>query len=162
MVLVALCVSTNAHAVSSCQDIQTNYDLVKADAVSVQTNSALFAAADNGCEDLARKLIATGASVLARDRRGAMPLAHAARAGELRLVSLFLAKGAPINARDLDGGTALFAAAEHEKASTVATLLAKGAAPNLSGHSPATIRSSKSSWRMALIGMRTTKLARRP
>jgi uncharacterized protein len=138
MVLLALCVSAKAHAASSCQDIQTNYDLVKADAVSVQTNSALFAAADNGCEDLARKLIATGASVLARDRRGAMPLAHAARAGEVDLVSLFLAEGAPINARDLDGGTALFAAAEHEKSSTVATLLAKGADPNLSGRSDLT------------------------
>ena len=129
--LLALGVSANAHAMNSCQDIQTNYDLVKAEAVSVQTNSALFAAADNGCEDLARKLITTGASVLARDRRGAMPLAHAARTGELTLVSLFLAEGAPINARDLDGGTALFSAAEHEKASTVATLLAEGADPNL-------------------------------
>jgi ankyrin repeat protein len=135
MVLLALCVSAKAHAANFCQDIQTNYDLVKAEVVSVQTNSALFAAADNGCEDLARKLITTGASVLARDRRGAMPLAHAARAGKVSLVSLFLADGAPINARDVDGGTALFAAAEHEKASTVTLLLAKGADPNLSGRS---------------------------
>ena len=133
--VLALCVSAKARAEISCQEIQTNYDLVKTEAVSVQTNSALFAAADNGCEDLARKLIATGASVLARDRRGAMPLAHAAHEGRLSLVSQFLADGAPINARDVDGGTALFAAAEHQKASTVTLLLAKGADPNLSGRS---------------------------
>ena len=133
--VLALCVSGKARAEISCQEIQTNYDLVKAEAVSVQTNSALFAAADNGCEDLARKLIATGASVLARDRRGAMPLAHAAHEGRLSLVSLFLADGSPINARDVDGGSALFAAAEHEKASTVTLLLAKGADPNVSGRS---------------------------
>ena len=110
--LFACCVSAPARAEDSCLDIQRNYDLVKAEAVSVQTNAALFAAADSGCEDLARKLIGEGASVEARDARGAMPLTHAAREGRLKLVALFLANGAPINARNVDGGTALFAAEE--------------------------------------------------
>ena len=81
--LFACCVSAQARAEDSCLDIQRNYDLVKAEAVSVQTNAALFAAADSGCEDLARKLIGEGASVEARDARGAMPLTHAAREGRL-------------------------------------------------------------------------------
>src|ERR1700683_588736 len=115
--LFAFCMIAKARAEDSCLDIQRNYDLVKAEAVSVQTNAALFAAADSGCEDLARKLIGEGASVEARG----------AREGRLRLVALFLANHAPINARDVDGGTALFAAAQHQKPSTITLLLAKGA-----------------------------------
>ena len=116
-----------------CGEIERDYELIKAEAVSVQINMALFAAADKGCEALARKLLDAGASPLARDRRGAGPLAHAARGGQIKLVELFLAKGAPIDARNVDGGTALFAAAEAEKHSTVALLLTKGADPNLPG-----------------------------
>src|SRR5580698_7097609 len=135
IVLAAICMNVEARAEDSCLDIQRNYDLVKTEAVSVQTNAALFAAADSGCEDLARRLIADGASVQARDPRGAMPLTHAAREGRLRLVALFLANGAPVNARNVDGGTALFAAAEREKPATVKLLLDKGADPNLTGRS---------------------------
>ncbi len=116
-----------------CGEIERDYELIKAEAVSVQINMTLFAAADKGCAALARKLIDAGASLLARDRRGASPLAHAARAGQIKLVELFLAQGAPIDARNVDGGTALFAAAEAEKHSTVTLLLAKGADPNLPG-----------------------------
>src|SRR3984885_14362621 len=134
----ASCMTAKARAEDSCLDIQRNYDLVKAEAVSVQTNAALFAAADSGCEDLARKLIGEGASVEARDARGAMPLTHAAREGRIKLVALFLASGAPVNARNVDGGTALFAAAEHQKPSPVTLLLAKGADPNLTGRSSLT------------------------
>jgi uncharacterized protein len=133
--LLMLCTTAVARAEDSCADIQRNYDLVKRDAISVQVNAALFAAADSGCEDLARKLIVDGASVQARDARGAMPLTHAAREGRLRLVMLFLADGAPINARNVDGSSALFAAAEHEKTGTVRLLLTKGADPNLAGRS---------------------------
>ena len=93
--LVALCMIAEARAEDSCLEIERNYDLVKAEAVSIQTNAALFAAADSGCEDLARKLIGEGASVAARDPRGAMPMTHAAREGRLKLVALFLANGAP-------------------------------------------------------------------
>jgi uncharacterized protein len=135
-VALLLALSTaKAWADESCAEIQRNYELVKREAVSVQKNSALFAAADNGCEELARMLIADGASILARDRHGAMPLAHAAREGRLKLASQLLADGAPIDARDIDGSTALFAAAEHQKPSTVTLLLANGADPNLAGRS---------------------------
>jgi uncharacterized protein len=140
--LLALAAIAAAHAQApqprpeeNCGEIERNYEMVKAEAVSIQTNIALFAAADRGCEPLAKKLLEAGGSLLARDRRGAMPLAHAARGGHPRLVAFFLTNGAPIDARNLDGGTALFAAAEGEKHSTVALLLDKGADPNLSGRS---------------------------
>ena len=102
------------HPDEDCGDIERNYELIKADAVSVQINTALFNAADRGCESLAKKLLDAGASLLARDRLGAMPLAHAARDGHVRLVEFFLAQGAPIDARNVAGATALFAAAENE------------------------------------------------
>ena len=102
-------------AEENCGEIARNYELIKADAVSIQTNMALFAAADRGCDDLARRLLDSGASLQARDRRGAMPLAYAARSGQIRLVEFFLAQGAPIDARNVDGETALYAAAQGEK-----------------------------------------------
>src|ERR1700733_12574565 len=90
-----------ARADQDCRDIEHNYELIKTNAVAVQTNLALFAAADSGCEDLGPKLIAAGASVLARDRLGSMPLAHAAGAGRDKLVEMLLADNAPIDARNL-------------------------------------------------------------
>ena len=73
----------------------------------------------------------------ARDRLGAMPLAHGARraAGLGRAPP---AKGAAIDARDLADSTALFVAAESERQATVTALLAKGADPNLPGRSGVT------------------------
>ena len=86
--LLALAAITAAHAQApkpqpkeNCGEIERDYEMVKAEAVSIQTNIALFAAADRGCEPLAKKLLEAGGSLLTRDRRGAMPLAHAARGG---------------------------------------------------------------------------------
>jgi ankyrin repeat protein len=136
-VLACLCAGKPAHAVepTTCRELERKFDLIKGDIVSIQRNSALFAAADAGCEEFARSLLAAGASLDARDRLGAMPLAHAARAGQRALVDLFLAKGAQIDARDIAGATALCVAAENERQATVALLLAKGANPNLPGRS---------------------------
>jgi ankyrin repeat protein len=124
--------------VASCRELERKFDLIKAYSVSVQRNSALFAAADAGCEEFARRLLAAGASLEARDRLGAMPLAHAARAGQRTVVELFLGKGAQIDARDLAGATALWVAADSERQASVALLLAKGADPNLPGRSGVT------------------------
>ena len=124
-----------ARAEEDCGDVERNYDLVKADAVSVQTNAALFAAADSGCE-LWRASSSTPAPRARPRPRGAMPLTHAAREGRLKLVALFLASGAPINARNVDGGTALFAAAEQPEAvDRRRCCWPKGADPNLTGRS---------------------------
>jgi ankyrin repeat protein len=127
--------SAQAAEAAPCRELERRYELIKIDTVSVQLNSALFAAADAGCDDLARRLLAAGASLEARDRLGAMPLTHAARAGQRALVELFLGKGAPIDGRDIAGSTALYVAAENERQATVALLLAKGANPNLPGRS---------------------------
>jgi ankyrin repeat protein len=123
---------------AACRELERQLDLVKPDMVSVQLNAALFSAADAGCEALARRLLAADASLAARDRLGARPLARAARAGQRALVELFLAEGAAIDARDLADSTALYAAAESERQATVAALLAKGADPNLPGRSGVT------------------------
>jgi ankyrin repeat protein len=126
------------HGADSCGDIERNYQLAKSEIISVQMNEALFAAADADCGALARNLIHDGASLQARDRLGAMPLAHAARAGHPKMVEFFLGKDAPIDARNVAGSTALLGAADNEKPATVALLLAKGANPNLPGRSGVT------------------------
>ena len=123
---------------ATCRELERKFDLIKADVVSVQLNAALFSAADAGCEEFARRLLTAGAALEARDRLGAMPLAHAARAGQRALVELFLAKGAKIDGRDLAGATALYLAAQSERPATVALLLAKGADPDLPGQSGVT------------------------
>ncbi len=140
IMLACLFAAAPAQAVeaATCRELGRKFDLIKADMVSAQLNSALFAAADGGCEEFAERLLAAGASLEARDRLGAMPLAHAARAGQRALVALLLARGAPIDARDIAGATALYLAAENERPATVALLLQKGADPNLPGRSGVT------------------------
>src|SRR6266849_7545499 len=122
-----------AAAEADCRELDRNYTIAKPSITSVQLNATLFASAAKDCGALARRLIADGASLQARDRAGAMPLAHAARGGHAALVARLLAEGAAIDARDLNGATALYAAAEAERPATVAALLAKGADPNLAG-----------------------------
>jgi uncharacterized protein len=137
-VVVGACIGLSAPALPAeegCRDIEVSYDLAKASISSVELNAALFSSAGKGCVALARRLLAAGASLQARDRRGAIPLAHAARGGNIAMVELFLAAGAPIDARDLSGATALYGAAESERPTTVAVLLAHGADPNLPGGS---------------------------
>ena len=85
--LFAVCAIAKARAEDSCLDIQRNYDLVKAEAVSVQTNAALFAAADSGCEGLARKLIGEGASIEARASSLAMSFSNRAMSMPISLAT---------------------------------------------------------------------------
>src|SRR5215468_9484881 len=136
--LALFCVTATRHlgaAEADCRDLEQNYAQTKAGITSIQLNTLLFASAGRDCGALARRLTAAGALLQARDRTGAMPLAHAARRGHAALVARFLAEGAAIDARDLNGGTALYAAAEAERPTTVAALLARGADPNLAGRS---------------------------
>jgi len=137
-----------AHAMgaANCADLEHRFDLIKTDVASDQLNSALFSAIEMGCQELARTLLAAGASLETRDPFGATPLAHAARAGQRAMTDFLLAKGAQIDARDLSGATALYHAAANEKQATVALLLAKGANPNVPGRSgltPLAIAASK-------------------
>ena len=75
-------------AEGDCRDAEVAYDTAKSTITSVELNATLFSAASKGCLALARRLIAAGASLAARDRRGAMPLAHAARAGSVAVGSI--------------------------------------------------------------------------
>src|ERR1700756_2578504 len=50
-----------------CRELDHRFDQIRLEISSVQLNSALFSAADTGCEGLARKLLAAGASLEARD-----------------------------------------------------------------------------------------------
>src|SRR5262245_19696502 len=77
--LVAAFAAGNAQP-SACREREIKFELKKSQITSLETNQALFASSDNGCDQLARRLLAEGASLEARDRFGAMPLAHAARA----------------------------------------------------------------------------------
>ena len=138
LAFAALAAIPAARADEDCSDVERNYELIKSEAVSVQINMTLFAAADRGCEALVRKLLDSGASLLARDRLGVMPLAYAARGGHVSLVGFFLDRGAPVDARNVAGSTALLAAVERRKNAVVKLLLARGANPNLAGRSGVT------------------------
>jgi ankyrin repeat protein len=140
--------SPPSHAMdaANCGDLEHRFDLIQADVASDQLDSALFSAAEMGCQELARKLLTTGAQLEARDRLGATPLAHAARAGQLAMAKFLLAEGAQIDARDISGATALYDAANDERQATVALLVAKGAdldLPGRSGLTPLAIAASK-------------------
>src|SRR5579871_6861812 len=123
LLLAVLHLTSATSAEADCRELDRNYALAKVDVTSIQRNALLFASAAKDCGALARRLIADGASLQARDRTGAMPLALAARGGHAALVERFLAAGAAIDARDLSGATALYAAVDSERPATVAALL---------------------------------------
>ena len=139
-VLISLAAAPRASSATpdACRELEVKLQLIKPQITSIETNQVLFASADNDCSELARRLLSDGASLEARDRLGAMPLAHAARAGATGLIELFLESGAAIDAGNLAGSTALYQAAENGRTGTVDLLLRKGADPNLPGRSGVT------------------------
>jgi uncharacterized protein len=138
--LAALFVVGAAHAAPAadparCRDLNRRYETGKSEMTAVEVSLTLFGAADRNCVDLATQLLDGGASVDARDRLGARPLSHAARAGHLEMVDLLLQRGAPINERDLAGATALYVAAERGQTAVVQRLIDRGADLDLRGRS---------------------------
>jgi uncharacterized protein len=130
--LALLPASTLAN-VKVCRSLEQSYEQIQRGASSIEINAMLFSAADKGCLDLAKLLLGAGASVDARDRLGAKPLARAASAGQTEIVELLLEHKAPIDARDLDGSTALYKAAETGRLPMVKLLIEKGADINIPG-----------------------------
>lgn len=116
-----------------CQELGRKFRNEKSQITAIEVSSALFSAADANCIGLATELLDYGASVDARDRLGARPLSHAAKAGHLELVDLLLARGAPIDARNLAGATALYAAAEAGRVLVAERLIERGADVTLTG-----------------------------
>jgi uncharacterized protein len=137
VLLAVMSASVPAAEAPTCRDLEFRFKSAP-EAASVELNVALFRAADAGCVDLARRLLAAGATLESRDRLGNMALARAARAGHLALTQALVEQGAAIDARNLEGSTALLLAAENERQATVGFLLAKGADPNLPGRSGVT------------------------
>jgi hypothetical protein len=100
-------------------------------------DTALHVAAAAYRQDVARKLLAAGADVRARNRRGAEPL-HAAAVGspgsdawnppaQAATIALLIDAGADPNAVDMDGVTPLHRAVRTRSAAAVEALLARGA-----------------------------------
>jgi ankyrin repeat protein len=112
-------------------------------------DTALHMAAAAYRADLAQRLLAAGADVAARNRRGATPL-HAAASGDpdgptwnpaaqAQTVGVLMSAGADPNAQDRNGATALHRAIRTRCAAAVAELLRLGAdpaRPTRSGSSP--------------------------
>jgi Ankyrin repeats (many copies) len=112
-------------------------------------HTALHVAAGAYRHELARRLMATGADVRARNRRGAEPL-HAAAVGapgsrwwnppaQAATIACLIEAGADPNAIDMDGVTPLHRAVRTRCAAAVAALLTHGAdarRKNKSGSTP--------------------------
>ena len=118
-----------------CLGLARRYEIAKPQISATEVSLTLFSAVDANCLDLTTQLLDQGASVDARDRLGARPLSHAAKAGHLKLVDLLLAHGAPIDARNLAGSTALYMAAEGSHILIAQRLIERGADVNLAGRS---------------------------
>jgi ankyrin repeat protein len=135
--IALLSVASVAGAADSerCQALSRRYDIAKPQITAIEVSLTLFSAVDANCIDLTTQLLDQGASLDARDRLGARPLSHAAKAGHLQMVDLLLARGAPIDARSLAGATALYFAAEGSHISIVQRLIERGADVKLTGRS---------------------------
>jgi ankyrin repeat protein len=116
-----------------CREIVQQYEQIKTGASTLEVNNYLLRAAHRGCEDLSKRLMTDGASLMARDRAGATPLTLATEQGWTALATLFLDRGAPIDARDVEGSTALFRAAAARRLDIVDILVERGADVNLPG-----------------------------
>ena len=78
----------------------------------------------------AKKLIAKGADVHAKDEDGNTPLAYAAWVNSTEIVTLLISKGADVNAKDEYGRTPLHKTALNNSTEVAALLISKGADVN--------------------------------
>jgi uncharacterized protein len=99
---------------------------------SLQLNNLLSEAARKGCADAVQRLLAAGASRLARNAQGETPLAVAAKAGRGPIVEMLLKSAAPEERRQIDmpdarGSTPLMLAIHAGRPPIARTLLEAGA-----------------------------------
>ena len=91
----------------------------------------LIAAIEKDDLDAVKALLAAGADVNAKDKRGWTPLMQAASDGETDIAEALLASGASVNAKTDDGRTALTLAVFGGCLDTIRGLLAAGADVNI-------------------------------
>lgn len=96
-------------------------------------NSELLEAAAAGHVERIQDLLASGASVEARDTIGRTALILAASEGHVEAVKVLLEKGSDVNAANQYGATALQFAVTNSKAEVVAILIDHGAGLTLRG-----------------------------
>lgn len=113
-----------------CEDLAGDLRQARNMSDSRHLNEALYEAASLDCVGIAADLLAKGASVAARNARGATPLSVAAAHGARDVAAYFLKSGAQIDSRDLSGATPLLAAASAERRRLAADLIAAGADPD--------------------------------
>ncbi len=91
---------------------------------SPEQNAALMAATHANQIEVARRLIAAGADVNAKDAIGDSPFLYAGAEGRNEILGMTLAAGADLKSTNRYGGTALIPAAHHGHVETVRILLA--------------------------------------
>ena len=121
-----------------CQILTGQYAAAKPGEAGPNLNNYVFRAADKGCVELLRTLLADGGSVSERRSAGETALHHAAAAGDVEVARLLLDNAADINQRDLKGSTALFAAVEANHVPMVRFLLSRHADAAIIGRSDVT------------------------
>jgi ankyrin repeat protein len=99
----------------------------EADDAEADGTTALHWAVHHGDAELARALLAAGASVAAANRYGVQPLYLASENGDAAMVRLLLEHGADANAALPEGETALLTAARTGDVPTLEALIAAGA-----------------------------------
>ena len=100
---------------TTCDALTARYETRRVGLEPPQVSAVLFAAAEDGCDALAERVLDAGASVAARDRAGGTALTHAARGGHVALIKLLVARGADVDLRNDEGSTPLFVAVEQNR-----------------------------------------------
>jgi len=123
---------------TTCAALTARYETRRVGLEPPQVSAVLFAAAEDGCDALAERVLDAGASVAARDRTGGTALTHAARGGHVASIKLLVARGADVDLRNVEGSTPLFVAVELNRLEAAEALIGLGAKVNLPGRAGVT------------------------
>jgi len=117
---------------AACDDLDRNWASNQSNLVDRERNFYLFDAADLGCTALVTKVLASGASVEARDRAGNTAFMLASRKGHNAALEILLEQGSNPHQTNLLGSNALIMAVSYNRRKTVKRLLELDLDPNAS------------------------------